>query len=233
MKMKYPVVTLCGSTRFKEAFIEIQKKLTLDGYIVLSVGLFGHAGDKEVWEGLREDTVTDTKQMLDDMHKAKIDLADEIFVVNPGGYIGESTWSEICYAKMTEKQIMSLEPISEKEVEERVQKHMEQAKQLAYRQYDIWNHLCTDYADPDVLLKDMVVFKQKGYTVLNPWVPEEGIVPVKEIAAYGNGTKKYDPFAVYGTKKMARFVEEIVQRESEIEQKEWVWSEFDPVSEER
>lgn len=57
----YKVITLCGSTRFKEAFLEVQKRLTLDGNIVISVGLFGHAGDEEVWEGMAEDTVTKTK----------------------------------------------------------------------------------------------------------------------------------------------------------------------------
>ena len=46
---KYKVVTLCGSTRFKEQFMDAQKRLTLAGYIVISVGLFGHAGDQEVW----------------------------------------------------------------------------------------------------------------------------------------------------------------------------------------
>ena len=49
---KYPVITLCGSTRFKEEFMEMQKKLTLAGNIVISVGLFGHAGDEEVWENM-------------------------------------------------------------------------------------------------------------------------------------------------------------------------------------
>ena len=105
---KYPIITLCGSTRFKSEFEKAQKELTLKGYIVISVGLFGHSGDDEVWEGMSEDTLTETKQMLDDMHKRKIDLAEAIFVVNPGGYIGNSTWSEICYAWMTEKEIMSL-----------------------------------------------------------------------------------------------------------------------------
>ena len=76
---KYKVITLCGSTRFKDAFMETQKRLTLEGNIVISVGLFGHSGDDEVWnEG--------TKEMLDDMHKRKIDLADEIFIINVGGY---------------------------------------------------------------------------------------------------------------------------------------------------
>ena len=47
---KYRVITLCGSTRFKDAFLEAQKNLTLSGNIVISVGLFGHSGDNEVWE---------------------------------------------------------------------------------------------------------------------------------------------------------------------------------------
>lgn len=106
---KYKVITLCGSTRFKEAFLEAQKRLTLEGNIVISVGLFGHSGDDEVWEGIFEDTLTKTKIMLDDMHKRKIDMADEIFVINVGGYIGESTRSEIAYAHSTGKAVRYLE----------------------------------------------------------------------------------------------------------------------------
>ena len=99
---KYKVITLCGSTRFKDEFMEAQKRLTLDGNIVISVGLFGHSGDDEVWtEG--------TKEMLDDMHKRKIDMADEIFVINVGGYIGSSTRSEIEYAGATGKPVRYLE----------------------------------------------------------------------------------------------------------------------------
>lgn len=98
----YPVITLCGSTKFKEEFLQAQKELTLAGNIVISVGLFGHSGDNEVWnEG--------TKEMLDDMHKRKIDMADEIFVINVNGYIGESTKSEIEYAKKNYKVINYLE----------------------------------------------------------------------------------------------------------------------------
>ena len=51
---KYRVITLCGSTRFKDAFLEAQKRLTLEGNIVLTVGLFGHSGDNEVWEGMND-----------------------------------------------------------------------------------------------------------------------------------------------------------------------------------
>ena len=108
---KYKVITLCGSTKFKEQFIRIQKELTLKGNIVISVGLFGHSGDNEVWENMDEGTLTKTKEMLDDMHKRKIDMSDEIFVINVGGYIGESTKSEIEYAKKTGKKINYLEEI--------------------------------------------------------------------------------------------------------------------------
>lgn len=94
----YKIVTLCGSTKFKDQFFEVQKKLTLEGKIVISVRLFGHSGDGEA---LNEET----KEMLDDMHKRKIDLADEIFVINIGGYIGRSTKNEIEYAKSQNKPI--------------------------------------------------------------------------------------------------------------------------------
>ena len=99
MEGKYKVITLCGSTRFKDGFLEAQKRLTLEGNIVISVGLFGHSGDNEVWENMDEGTLTRTKQMLDDMHKRKIDMSDEIYVINVGGYIGSSTRSEIAYAR--------------------------------------------------------------------------------------------------------------------------------------
>ena len=105
----YKIITLCGSTRFKDAFMEAQKRLTLEGNIVISVGLFGHSGDNEVWENMDEGTVTKTKEMLDDMHKRKIDMADEIYVINVGGYIGSSTRSEIEYAEAAGKPVRYLE----------------------------------------------------------------------------------------------------------------------------
>ena len=107
----YPVVTLCGSTRFKDQFMEAQKRLTLEGKIVISVGLFGHSGDSEVWDGMDEGTLTKTKEMLDDMHKRKIDMADSIYVINVGGYIGDSTRSEINYAIEHGKKVEYLEAI--------------------------------------------------------------------------------------------------------------------------
>ena len=103
MIQNYKIVTLCGSTRFKEQFLEAQKHLTLEGCIVISVGLFGHSGDDDVWK-------PGVKEMLDDMHLRKIDLADEVFVINVGGYIGESTRREIAYAEKTGKTVKYLEP---------------------------------------------------------------------------------------------------------------------------
>ena len=102
---KYKVITLCGSTKFKDEFIREQKRLTLEGNIIISVGLFGHSGDNEVWtEG--------TKEMLDDMHKRRIDMSDEIFVINKNGYIGSSTRSEIDYAIAHGKPVNYMEPIN-------------------------------------------------------------------------------------------------------------------------
>ena len=106
MIQNYKIITLCGSTRFKDEYMEVQKNLSLQGNIVISVGLFGHAGDEEVWE-------PGVKEMLDDMHLRKIDLADEIFVVNVNGYFGESTRREIAYAKSTGKKVNYLVPVDE------------------------------------------------------------------------------------------------------------------------
>jgi hypothetical protein len=103
-KGRYPVVTLCGSTKFKEEFIRVAEQLTLQGAVVISVGLFGHADNKfgtVISPGVKE--------MLDDLHLQKIDMAEQIFVINVGGYIGESTRNEIEYAKKQGKVIKYLE----------------------------------------------------------------------------------------------------------------------------
>ena len=97
---KYNIITLCGSTRFKNEFLEVQKKLTLEGNIVISLGVFNHSGDK----------ITDEqRKQFVEMHKQKIDMSDEIYVINVGEYIGESTKSEIEYAKTKNKKISYLE----------------------------------------------------------------------------------------------------------------------------
>lgn len=96
------IVCLCGSTRFKEAFEKASREETLAGRIVLSVGLFAHA------DGI---TLTpEQKDALDQLHLRKIDMADEILVLNVGGYVGESTQREIEYAVEHGKRVRWLEP---------------------------------------------------------------------------------------------------------------------------
>lgn len=101
--LRSKIVTLCGSTRFKEEFIKAQKEFTLKGYIVLTVGLFGHSGDDEALND-------EVKTMLDELHKTKIEMADLIYIINPNNYIGESTRKEINWAIELGKKIEYLEP---------------------------------------------------------------------------------------------------------------------------
>lgn len=100
--MKPIIVCLCGSTRFMKAFNEANLRLTLEGKIVLSVGAAAPS-DSEL--GLDEKT----KAMLDELHKRKIDIADEVLILNVGGYIGASTKGELEYAKTHHKIIRFLE----------------------------------------------------------------------------------------------------------------------------
>ena len=93
------VVCLCGSTRFKQEFFEANFRETMAGKIVLSVGWFSHA-DGEIYT-----PTEDEKRALDELHKRKIDLSDEVLILDVGGYIGESTKSELEYAKQTGKRV--------------------------------------------------------------------------------------------------------------------------------
>ena len=101
------VVCLCGSTRFKEAFDEANYQETMAGRIVLSVGFYMHATGNRHGEGVG--ATPGQKVALDVLHKRKIDLADEVLVLNVGGYVGESTRSEIDYAQSHGKPIRWLE----------------------------------------------------------------------------------------------------------------------------
>jgi len=99
-----PVVTLCGSTRFKDEFIKQNRLYTLLGYAVFSVGVFGHATGEFIPTG--------EKEQLDHLHKCKILLSSSILVINVDGYIGESTASEIQFAYEQNVSIHFLEPES-------------------------------------------------------------------------------------------------------------------------
>lgn len=100
---RYNIITLCGSIKFKDEFMKVQEKLTLEGNIVFTPNFFNNIK--------KEDIDLENKKMLDKMHRQKIDMSDEIYVINPEGYIGESTKSEIEYAKSKRKKISYLESI--------------------------------------------------------------------------------------------------------------------------
>lgn len=104
-----PIVTLCGSTKFMENFHQVNRALSLQGNIVISLGLFGHSEVSPDWG--TDDKPSMAKVRLDELHLRKIDLAHSIYVINVGGYIGTSTRREIEYAIETGKRVDYLEPI--------------------------------------------------------------------------------------------------------------------------
>ena len=103
--MRPKIVCLCGSTRFKQEFIDANFEETMNGKIVLSVGWFSHA-DGNIYTPTPEE-----KTALDELHLRKIDLADEVFILNVGGYIGESTQRELNYAIAKGKPVRYLEGV--------------------------------------------------------------------------------------------------------------------------
>lgn len=106
-KPKPKIVCLCGSTRFYAHFQEANYRETMAGNIVLSVGFYPHAQTEMHSE--EKGCTPEQKIALDELHKRKIDLADEVFVLNVGGYIGNSTASEIAYAENHNKPVRYLE----------------------------------------------------------------------------------------------------------------------------
>lgn len=96
------VVTLCGSTKFKDTYERVMREETLKGKVVISVGLFGHI------EGL--DMSGPTKKMLDELHLRKIDMANTVMFLNVDGYLGESSRRELEYARKWGKNVVFLEP---------------------------------------------------------------------------------------------------------------------------
>ena len=107
--MKPKIICLCGSTRFYKEFQEANYSFTMEGNIVLSVGFYPHSSEQA--HGQHIGISDEQKIKLDELHKRKIDLADSVFVINVGGYIGTSTRSEIAYAITHNKLVEYLEPI--------------------------------------------------------------------------------------------------------------------------
>lgn len=100
------IVCICGSTRFAEEMAVANRDLTFAGAIVVAPGVFGRTDRR----GEGEPITQEQKTALDALHLRKIDLADRVLVVNPGGYVGESTSREIDYARETGKPVSFTEP---------------------------------------------------------------------------------------------------------------------------
>ncbi|WP_210648519.1 hypothetical protein [Nocardioides sp. SYSU D00065] len=95
------IVCICGSTRFAEEMAAANRDLTFAGAIVVAPGVFARTDAREPDERI----TAEQKRALDALHLRKIDLADRVLVVNPGGYVGESTSREIAYARATGKPV--------------------------------------------------------------------------------------------------------------------------------
>ena len=96
------IITLCGSTRFFETFLEVNNKLTSKGYIVLSIGV---VKSKAI---MLDKSDPELLKMLDALHREEIAISDSIFVIDVDSYIGESTKSEIEFAEKHGKRIYRL-----------------------------------------------------------------------------------------------------------------------------
>ena len=96
------IITLCGSTRFKELFLLINAELTMNDYIVLSVGSYHNSDSGSI---IDREKIIANKTMLDRLHKEKIAMSQAIVVINKDNYIGESTLSELRYARQLNKQV--------------------------------------------------------------------------------------------------------------------------------
>ena len=101
------IVCICGSTRFMDEMRAANRDLTFAGVIVVAPGVYPRAEDHEADELI----TNEQKTALDALHLRKIDLADRVLVVNPGGYIGESTSREIAYARAIGKPISFTDPV--------------------------------------------------------------------------------------------------------------------------
>jgi hypothetical protein len=102
------IVCLCGSTRFMDAFHEANRRLSLAGEIVLTVEIVTYDSSSDPQRADPEQ-----KRQLDDLHLRKIDLCDYVYVLNVGGYIGESTRREVAYAEDLDKPVVYLEAVAE------------------------------------------------------------------------------------------------------------------------
>lgn len=186
MSEKRPIITVTGAEEYKTDMKQIQEKLTKQGCIVVSIGDYG-----------KESLV---------MRMDKIDLAEELFVINPIWQVADITWADICYAHMTGKDVSSLEALSYREIQDKERDFVYQAEDLAQKQLEMAQH--NDYLDK----RDFVSFSYKGHTVYDPWIRED--MQDKPFAwnLHEDSKAGVNPFEYYGKKTAARFIVEIVEK---------------------
>lgn len=114
------VITLCGSTRFYKLFDEMNYRLTMNGWVVLSIGCHSQS---DYCLGIEQ--IQNAKEMLDKLHKKKIWMSWGVLILDKDGYIGDSTKSELEYAKKTEKKIFYYNDGSYKQLLEQITEDIE------------------------------------------------------------------------------------------------------------
>lgn len=193
-RKRYPIACICGSTRFKGEMEKANRELTMQGYIVVAPGVFAHCGDE-----------LDDRQKahLDLLHLAKVEMADLVVVVNPGGYMGASTWNEVCHAKMLGKRTRFAVPLDEKVVDAACERRLEYAEQLAWESLDGLKH----HAGPEGIAPDPIrnpSIKKGGVEFFDPWVNAEH--QWDAWPSHDDFEQALDPFEEFGEKAVARFV---------------------------
>jgi len=186
MIKEHPVITITGSKKYKEEIEQTREKLTKQGYITLSIGDYGR-------EAL-------------DMRFDKIDLAEELFVVNPTFQIEESVWIDICYAHLTGKDVSSMKSLSYREIQDKENDFLYQAEELAQKQLEMLHH--NDYLDK----RGLISFKYKGYVVYDPWIKEDMQAEPFVWNMHENPEVCVNPFEHYGKKVTARYIAAIMEK---------------------
>lgn len=186
MSEKRPIITVTGAEEYKKDMEQIQEKLTKQGCIVVSIGDYG-------------------KEPLT-MRMDKIDLAEELFVINPIWKIEETTWVDICYARMTGKDVSSLESLSYREIQDKENDFLFQAEGLAQKQLEMAQH--NGYLDK----RDFVSFSYKGHTIYDPWIREDMQSEPFAWNLHEDPKTGVNPFEYYGKKTAARFIVECVEK---------------------
>lgn len=186
MSEKRPIITVTGAEEYKKDMEQIQEKLTKQGCIVVSIGDY-------------------SKEPLT-MRMDKIDLAEELFVINPIWKIEETTWMDICYARLTGKNVSSLESLSYREIQDKENDFLFQAEGLAQKQLEMAQH--NDYLDK----RDFVSFSYKGHTIYDPWIREDMQSEPFAWNLHEDTKTGVNPFEYYGKKTAARFIVECVEK---------------------